>query len=384
MVTMLTAHTFELDDIEAAVSEIVSQLDLENKQRKYSAGILSCYPEFLETGVVKAVCDRMPFDIVGCTTLGCGTPGAHGLMMLSLSVLTSDEVVFATALSSPLVDGHMKAMEDAYACASAALPDNPSMMIPMVPLVSGLSNDVVIDALDAISGGLPIFGTLPSDDTSDYSQSFVLYNGESFAGSMAMLLLSGPITPQFFIVSIPDGKRQKQEALITSSEGCIVHEVNGMPIVEYLQTIGLCKATDLDVVKIVPFIVDFNDGTTPVARGIYRFTPEGSAVCGGHMPLNATLAIGSLESEDVVSSTRKMIETVLADKNITSLLAFSCLCRGWALGVDALAELNAVGKAAKDVPHLMLYSGGELCPVYDEQGKTCNRFHNYTCILCAF
>ena len=62
---------------------------------------------------------------------------------------------------------------------------------------------------------------------------------------------------------------------------------------------------------------------------------------------------------------------------------FSCICRAWVLGMDPLAELLEVGRASADVAYHMCYSGGEICPVYNEKGQIFNRFHNYTCVVCT-
>ena len=60
MITSLVAHTFEVDDIGIAVSEILEQLDLGSSLRKNSVGIITCHCEFLYSGVVKALSDKFP------------------------------------------------------------------------------------------------------------------------------------------------------------------------------------------------------------------------------------------------------------------------------------------------------------------------------------
>lgn len=382
MIAMFTASTFEIDD--AAVAEITAQLDVPNTLRKNSVGIMTCYPEFLETNVAKAICDSLPFDVVGCTTMSNGTPDEQGQMMLSLAVLTSDEVSFSAAVSAPMTREHMAPLEDVFQSAASALPEKPSLLIAFVPVVDYLSGDIVIEALNGISGGVPIFGALPSDQTTDYSQSYTIFNGERHSAAMPLLLLSGPVSPRFFIISIPEVNLQKQQASITSSEGNMLHTVNDMPLLSYLETLGISSSTGVDTVKIIPFVVNYNDGTTPVVRGIYRITPEGSAMCGGRMPRNSTLSIGSLEHDDVVGTARDIMETTLAAPGIRCLLIFSCIGRGWSLGLDAMAELDTVRDTVNGaVPYAMCYAGGEICPVYNQKGESFNRFHNYTCIVCA-
>ena len=105
-------------------------------------------------------------------------------------------------------------------------------------------------------------------------------------------------------------------------------------------------------------------------------------MCGGLMPRNATLSIGSLDYLDVVNSTKKVVADACSSKDASLMLVFSCICRGWALGTDMLAELDCVQNAAP-LPYIMFYAGGEVCPVYNAQGDLFNRFHNYTCIICT-
>ena len=383
MLTLLTAHTFEIDEAEAAIAEIHEQLDLANKKMQHAVGVMACYPEFLDSGVAKAICDSLPFDVVGTTTMASGTSGDRGTMMFALSVITSDTVSFTAVVTDSLADDHVAPIAAAYNKAIAAQPEAPSMVLAFAPVMNYLSGDVIIETLNNISGDLPMFGTLPSDHTNDYSQTFVIFNGEKYDSSMAMAFLTGPITPKFYVVSIPEEKRQKQNAIITSSEGNVLHRVNDMPLLNYLETLGLADSSSVDTAKIVPFIVDYNDGTTPVVRGIYRFTPEGSAMCGGLMPLHSTLSVGYIDHDDVVSSTKELIQTIMTESKPQMMLVISCICRGWALGMDVLAEMEIVEEESQGVPYLMSYSGGEICPVYNEKRQTFNRFHNYTCVICT-
>ena len=384
MLTMINAVTHELDDAAIAVSEILQQLDLPHNQRTHSVALLTCYPEFIDTGVAKAVCDSLPFDVVGCTTLASAAGDDGGLMALSLSVLTSDDVSFSVALTEKMNKDHLEPLEEAYKKALATLSSEPVMIIPFVSVTDYMSGDLVIERLNAISGGIPLFGTLPSDHTSDYAEANVLYNGVIQQDRVIMALLAGPVSPQFYIVSIPEENRQKQKAIITSSEDNVLHQVNNMPLGDYLATIGLVEEGSLDAAKIVPFVVDYNDGTTPVARGIYRFLDNGSAMCGGLMPCGSTLSIGSLEHSDVINTANQIIKAMLLGEKPVAMLAFSCICRGWALGLDTMGEITAVQQACGSLPFHFSYSGGEICPVYNAQGEHFNRFHNYSCIVCAF
>jgi hypothetical protein len=96
---MFTAYIEEIDDVEAAISEILAQLNLQNRLLKNSVGILHCYYEFLESGMVRGLCARLPFDVVGATTMSLS---AMGDMSLSVTVLTSGDIQFVTVISEEL------------------------------------------------------------------------------------------------------------------------------------------------------------------------------------------------------------------------------------------------------------------------------------------
>ena len=61
--------------METAVSEILEQLDVEHTLLAHSLGILHCYSEFCENGIVKAICEKLPFDVVGNTTSSLSASG---------------------------------------------------------------------------------------------------------------------------------------------------------------------------------------------------------------------------------------------------------------------------------------------------------------------
>lgn len=381
---MLTAHTAEIDDVNLAVSEILRQLDPEKNLRKNSVGILSCYSEFIDSGVVEALCERLPFDVVGCTTLGNGISGESGMMLLGLSVLTSDDVSFA-AVKSDSLNQDLKSVEQAYAQAARSLPDQPSMAIAFLPMILHRGGELLMDELNRVSGGIPIFGTIACDHLPDYSSSATIYNGGASRDALSMVLISGNVRPHFLVTAISDRKLQKQRAVITASEGCLLREVNDMPAMKYMETLGLLRGNGIEGMTAIPFIVDYNDGTPPMARALYLVTPEGHIVCGGAMPEGSALAIGSIDYEDVLETTQQVTGKISELAGEGGVLLFPCLSRNTVLGTDVMAELDKIsGGMGEKAPYHVCYSGGELCPLYDEKEQLANRFHNFSIIACIF
>ncbi len=382
MLKMLTAYTLEMDDPEYALEEIEQQLQCEKNLLAHSAGVLICHPDFIDAGVAQHIAKSLPFEVIGGTSLSNLTTGGDEPLMLSLSVYTSDEISFST-LSVPdlSVPG---AMESAYR--SVARPgEQPALLFTFFPLLMTMGAEQMVLDLDKVAGGAPIFGTVVIDHTPTYSKCFTLLGGEVSQGALRSLLFWGDLQPAFCVSQMSGKYIQKQRAIITKSQGSVLMEVNDVPLTEYLETIGVTRGKATEALGAVPFLVDFGDGTQPVARGIHTVTPEGYALCGGLMPENATLAIGSVEFEDVLRMTRETIQAALDKGKRQGFLMFPCASHFLVLGADITPQRDILKALTPDsLPYQLCYSGGEVCPVYDKDGKLHNRFHSYSFIACIF
>lgn len=385
MVRMLTAFTEEIDDVEAAVAELLAQLDLPAHQLTHSVAMVTCYPEFLDSGVVAALNDALPFDMVGATTMGNAVAGGLGQLSLTLAVLTSDDIQFGALCTESLAEDIDGAVEGAYPPVREAVGGNPSLAIVFAPLLFNVGGDALIEKMKAVSGELPLFGTIAVDHTTEYTEAQAIFNGRGYRDRMAGILVGEGLSPAFFIASVAEEKVLRQKAVITASKDNLLIAVNNMPALDYMEELGLVKKGSVEGVKGVPFLIDYGDGTRPVVRNAFGLTPEGSIVFGGSMPTGVTLGIGAIDYDDVIRTTREMVESVLAGDKKDALLMFSCIGRNFALNFDTLAELQTVeDTVAGAIPYQMTYSGGEFCPMKREDGSLVNRFHNDTIIACAF
>lgn len=377
----MSAYTFEIDDAAMAVSEILAQLDVEHRLCAHAVGLMTCYDEFIETGVTKAISDALPFNIIGCSTMANASAGELGEMLLCLTVLTSDEVLFSAGVTQSLTEIQDAPLLAAYQAAREALPGEPAMMLLCGPVINQLGGELLVEKLDAISGGIPLFGTLGSNHRTDFIRSYTIFNGQSHNDTLAFALVYGPIHPSFFVTTIPGEKIQHQKAIITKAAGNILMEIDHMPVQAYLEHLGLMDAWVTSVS--FPFLIDYNDGTKPVLRSIYTFTPEGYAVCGGRMPIGTTLMLGDIDYADVVYTTGETVKQILQVPDRSCILMFSCLTRYVVLGPEPAAEMEQVRSSIHDRAYHFCYSGGEICPVYNENGRLVNRFHNCTLIACV-
>lgn len=379
MIKSFIASTREIDDAQAAVADILTAIDPERNLLKNSLGVISCFSDFTETGVLKAICDALPFDCIGATTCLCAAGHEIDQIILTVTVLTSDDCSFSTALI-PVADEYERSIDSAMKDLLNRSDEKPVLLLGYFPLITALSGDMLLTAIDKATGGVPVFGTIAVDHTMDYSAATTIYNGESFREAVVMGAVYGAPKISFGIASLNEKKIRKQKAIITESNGNILIGVNGKPALEYLEDIGLTKAELSVGVGIVPLVIDHKDGTKPIARGVFGVTPDGYAICGGAMPVNATLALGRIDKEDVLQTTKDAF-TALTEKDGV-VLSYSCVARYFVLGADNTAEAKIMKETSEDTNYLFASSGGEICPLQDAKGKLKNCFHNYTIVFC--
>ena len=382
---LLNAWTLEPDELASAVSEMLDQLDLEHKAQKNSIGLLTCSYDFVESGMVKALCEALPFDVIGCTTLTNANNAEAGTILLCLTVLTADDCRFSAAVTGSL-RGDLEAEVSAVATqAHNALEEDARMALALFPMF-GVGGEIMLGALDSALGGVPIFGTVACDhDTAEYSNSYTIYNGECFQDRLVFALISGNVKPRFVVAATSEQNLQKQQAVVSSSDGCLIKEINNMAVKDYFESIGLIAGKGIEGVSSVPFVVDYGDGSQPVARAIFGLKEDGSALCGGYMPEGSTLYIGRMDEEDILLTAENSVKELLKTEGANGIILFPCLGRNMVLVMDPLAEIDLVRKLIGDqVPWHLAYSAGECCPVYYTSAiPPANRFHNFTFIGCA-
>jgi hypothetical protein len=315
-------------------------------------------------------------------------------MLLTIMVLTSDDVYFESGLTAPIpgedetpiLEAYAKASEAAAAAGAGA---RPALILSYMPLLLNAGGDFLVNTMSKASGGVPNFGTIIVDNTADYSSSRSFYNGEAFADRYAFVLLYGDVTPKFYQATLPAERIFREKGIVTDATGNQIKSVNGMLVGEYLLSLGLTKDENDQFVGVnsYPFVVDYNDGTDPVIRILFAITPEGYAVCGGDVPVGATLSVGNMDGNDIVRATTGTLDEIAGAENPDVLILFSCIGRYLAMGYEPYREISAVHEAldGKGLNYIFAYSGGEICPAHGGADEsTVNHFHNLTFTACAF
>jgi hypothetical protein len=384
MIKLLSACTHELDDREKATQEILSQLEIEKNLLKNSAALLFCHAEFILLGVMEAVCKSLPFNVLGCTSQGFAMNGAEDEMLLTLTVLTSDDVEFAAGVSESLTEDAENRIDALYRNLAAPLAAKPALIFVMQPMLLDPSGDILTAAVDRASGGVPVFGTCALDVYKKSRRAKTIFNGTAYQNQMALLLFSGPVKPRFFSDTFPQKSVFPQNAIISSARDNRIYSVNNIPVLSFLSDIGIVQNNASDTLYAIPLVIDYRHGESSEIIVIAGIDADGSLICGRNVETGGVLSIGSITSAYVLESVSRMAQTIKAEAEGSGLFIFSCFSRNVILVGEPLAEIETLKKEFEgfSLPWLFLYSSGEICPQYTETGETVNRFIQYSLVAC--
>ncbi|MDR3160269.1 MAG: hypothetical protein LBU28_01485, partial [Spirochaetaceae bacterium] len=114
MIRTFTVFTENIDDPDMAAAEIRDQIQKGPGFLKNTVGIIACHYEFVLSGAAQAVCSGLPFEVVGTISSVQAINEAQGTLLLTILVLTSDEVDFKTVCTDSLKEDPERVIAEAY------------------------------------------------------------------------------------------------------------------------------------------------------------------------------------------------------------------------------------------------------------------------------
>jgi hypothetical protein len=387
MIKVLTSCTGELDSPEKAVQDILNQLDMKSNLLKNSVALLFCRSRFIEMGVMEEVCKSLPFDVLGCTSMYFALPEQEGEIMLTVTVLTSDDTEFATGFCQPLTpENSGDCINEAYQKTAAVLGGTPDLVFAFPPTMINLPIDMISAALDSASGGLPCFGAVALDADMYIRNPQTIYKGVAYNDRLGLLLFKGPVKPQFFFLGFPENLALAQDAVVTAADGSKLVSINNKSAVSFLQEVGLMQKGKTDYTQAIPLIIENSDGSNPEVVVVQHITTGGILICSRQVPVGGKLNIGAITADYVLESARTLVQDIKEHEGGMGLLIVSCFLRSIVLGEGAGAEVKLIQRELAGFSDTYLYfnSGGELCPRYKKSGDTENQALQYSIIACKF
>ena len=395
----ITAVTWEIDDMDKAAEELLCkarELDL----GKASVGIVYCDVEADLESLGALLNERLGIEIIGVTTT-TAIEKNEGFcdMNIVLTVITGDDVSFAVGETGPLtLDNYAAAIREAYNAAAAALScGSVKLVLALTPYIASLTSEHYVEALDAASGGVPVFGGVATDHW-DLAYQKTFHNGSAFGEGLVFLLISGNVKP-VFAMEHNFASTVEHKAIVTKSSGNMVERVDNIPFIEYLATFGPVPNEESVIFhyQATPFSVelpDYIEGEMPVIRALSTLDHEKSA--GGFLskiPVGSKMSMNVLQKNNLETSCRNTLSMVLekmeanADYNYSLILVTTCNARYLVMGDAKRMEseiLTEMLSGRDDINAMGFYAFGEFCPTSIlEDGNAVNRFHNFSVTVCA-
>jgi len=388
MLNCVSVYTYEIDDSTAALEEIRAQLDKKIVLLEHTIGILMCHPEFITSGVARHICEKLPFDVVGITTAAQAVNKEAGDLILTIFVMTSDDVCFKTGVTGDLEENIDEPIKTAVEGITTGMSGSPGLALIFPPLIFKYSGDSYVNAMQKSIPNVPIFGAITTDDTLTFHLSETIYKGENSKTTMPFILCYGNINPRFVVGTFPENKIMPNKGEITKSNGAIVSEINNINAYKYFESNGFVDRGNLaKSLNLVPFEIyqkkraDY-DGI-PVIRGIASFTEDGAAIFRGDVDEGSTFTMLISEEDNVLLATRQKIGQLNDLSDVNGALLFSCIGRRMmTMRSNPLVELETVINTINDeIPFSMGYVSGEISPTLVKNGIPTNRYHNYSLVI---
>jgi hypothetical protein len=344
------------------------------------------------SGMAQALADALPFEVVGVSLmivavnpLQADAPedSGGGELCLTLLVMTGDDVDFKVAETPPVAshEAFAQACDDIFNSVT-----KPQLIFTFAPDYMGIPGDVLAATATKASGGVPIFGGYSCDNSPMYNENcFVISKNGASKDRIIFVLVYGNVNPKFYTASISEEKVLSRWALVTKSRGSELIELNGKPVTEYLDSFGLTEEiTQNGPIHNLSLIISDETGAPFYSRTMIKFTENNTLFCGGEVPEGVHVRVGLFERSDMLNTVRSILKKAVDEANGKRAVALVVCCgtRVAVLGSDSLAEVNLLREMAGDMPFLLGYAAGEICPLPFGDGRVFNRFHNQSFTMC--
>jgi hypothetical protein len=394
MIKSYTITITEVDDAEFALEELEPQLS-NIALMKNSVGIVSVTPEFIHTGVYEAVAKAVPFPLIGMSVLTQIANGKADRYIFSILVLTSDDCAFAYGSSGIIPEqGDVAGLtQECYKAARAKLTGDVKLAFLYAPFSAyHCSPQPYLDAIADIDGSVPVFGSLATCEVTKMADDTrTLCCEHDYQDRLAMLLVSGDISPEFYIGSVvKEAVLISSVGEVTAAQGNFVMEINNIKVNTAFEKIGYVDGAMQDSgTATSAFILNEKDADgnlTPfAARSLIALT-DGAAIFGGQVSVGSVLSVIITTRDVIVGNTKEAIARIKERNQGSTILMYSCMGRQFCMLDEPLMEYKSVGEELADSSfnYVMACSGGEICPTSVTETKAHNSEHNQALVACVF
>ncbi|MFK7931407.1 MAG: FIST signal transduction protein [Myxococcota bacterium] len=349
---------------------------------KPAAAFVLAGTEFDHQVMVDQLMDALGDDVplVGCTTAGqFAEDTGFADDAVSVMLFASDTIQFAGALSH-ISAGLREAGRDVATQLRTQLGADPQFGL-LAPESQGFNHDEVLGGLTEVLGTHAPFVGGTCGVRPDGSGSAQFFGRQVLQGAIPALGLGGDV-----LVGTGAGSGWKafgDKRTVTRAEGCVVYEIDGVNAYDLMveQFGGFARAVAAEY----PLAVHPDPSTDEFyLRAIMAMDESSrSLVFAAEVPLGSTIRLTSITSEDMLAGAEASVAE--ARRNYpgeapAGLFVVSCVARKWIMGINTMAEHQALQRSAGALPVSGFYSSGEIGPIRSNGALV---FHNETCISLA-
>ncbi|MBF2009356.1 MAG: FIST C-terminal domain-containing protein [Chlorogloeopsis fritschii C42_A2020_084] len=365
-------------DSQAAVSEVLEQINCALAGLSPKAGILFAAIDFDHTLILHRIVEAFP----GINLIGGTTDGEMSSVLgfeqdsLTLMVFCSEQITIAAGIGRGVSKDAIAASHCAVQQASAAHKEKIQLCISL-PESLTTSGVLILESLkQALGKDVPIYGGLTADQWRS-QQTYQFFQTEVCSDAVTLLLFSGPILFSHGIASgwQPIGKAGR----VTKAKKNVVYEIDDQPALEFYQRY-LGALPPSSEYPLALFDADSDRYYMRAPSGIYDPT-IGSITFFGDVPVQSVVQITETTHNDILSASR--LSTIQALENYpgrtpAAALFFSCASRRQILGSLTKQEYEQAQHClTQPLPSCGFYTNGEIAPL---QQKGVTHFHNETFI----
>lgn len=387
------AFTNEIDELDVAVEELVSQLNGKKLLKNTVAIVFADYDADCDE-LSRRLDERLEFPFIGSTVIGTLNTEGFKETGITVLVLTADDCDFSVEFTEKLTHIGDNKLIESYNRASSRLPEKEKVIITYLPWNPDIIFDEVVDLFDIESGGVPIFGGICADGW-DFAKTKTFSGGKAGRNNGVILLISGNINP-VILRNHSASPLMDYEAVVTAADGNLLKEVAERRVEDYLSELGFLQNEENTIGSFLatPFIVSRrakNGDRIELLRSIasYSASEHGLHLVGGVKRgdiISASFISKNMILASLTEEFDKLIDNINTQGGFSTILCSSCGGRYSLIvgdkGVEARSYIN---KLPENVNMMGGYLFGEFCPARgDRTGKLLNAFNNETFAIMAF
>ena len=396
--------TYELDNIDVAVKELINNINKDFSLLKNTCGMLFCPADMEVESFLTQFKKHFPHDILGCTSIA-PFDSNFGLNQIGISLLllTADDCEFSFVISDEITKTSVKTqIEKTCLSLLEKSPSAPKHIYAVLPYDSDIIADEYINVFNKSLKNIPVFGGVSSALTGDDYKKLVFYNNKVATNKFVLLAISGNIFPVFSVQNVTATSCVERKRKVTKSCNNIIYKIGDKTFLEYLKDIGMPVETLAKLDAATAFMANPILLENVNINGCENFSfvrtlmeidfEHGSGKATGFIPENATISISSLKRDEITQGAVLGMQSILKQMKtkapegykFSTLLPVSCLCRFWLISPGIETEIAHLKENLSDeMVFAGFYGYGEIAPLCRK--TNCTQFsHNESLVLCAF